>query len=116
MIGFGLRFRREGEDLDSWLGLAASLALFAELHYVFTPVVSNENVSQGDFLRLLAYGVLLAGVWRAIRFAEFGRAVAEERARVAGRSTTGWRSTCSRSRRTRACSTRRPRPKERFSA
>jgi signal transduction histidine kinase len=26
---------------------------------------------------------LLAGVWRAIRFAEFGRAVAEERARVA---------------------------------
>jgi signal transduction histidine kinase len=40
-------------------------------------------VSQGDFLRLLSYGVLLAGVWRAIRFAEFGRAVAEERARVA---------------------------------
>ena len=38
---------------------------------------------QGDFLRLLAYGVLLVGVWRAIRFAEFGRAVAEERARVA---------------------------------
>ncbi len=62
---------------------AASLALFAELHYVFTPVVSNEYVSQGDFLRLLSYGVLLAGVWRAIRFAEFGRAVAEERARVA---------------------------------
>ena len=40
-------------------------------------------VSQGDFLRLLSYGVLLAGVWRAMRFAEFGRAVAEERARVA---------------------------------
>jgi signal transduction histidine kinase len=83
LIGFGLRFRREGDDLDSWLGLGASLALFAELHYVFTPVVSNEYVSQGDFLRLLSYGVLLAGVWRAIRFAEFGRAVAEERARVA---------------------------------
>jgi signal transduction histidine kinase len=83
LIGFGLRFRREGEDLDRWLGLGASLALFAELHYVFTPVVSNEYVSQGDFLRVLSYGVLLAGVWRAIRFAEFGRAVAEERARVA---------------------------------
>jgi signal transduction histidine kinase len=83
LIGFGLRFRREGEDLDRWLGLAVTLALFAELHYVFTPVVSNEYVSQGDFLRLLSYGVLLAGVWRAIRFAEFGRAVAEERARVA---------------------------------
>jgi signal transduction histidine kinase len=83
LIGFGLRFRREGEDLDRWLGLAVTLALFAELHFVFTPVVSNEYVSQGDFLRLLSYGVLLTGVWRAIRFAEFGRAVAEERARVA---------------------------------
>ena len=38
---------------------------------------------QSDFLRLLAYGVLLVGVWRAIGHAEFGRAVAEERARVA---------------------------------
>jgi signal transduction histidine kinase len=32
---------------------------------------------------MLGYGVLLVGAWRAIRFAEFGRAVAEERARVA---------------------------------
>jgi signal transduction histidine kinase len=38
---------------------------------------------QGDFLRLLAYVVLLLGVWRAISEAEFGRAVGEERARVA---------------------------------
>ena len=83
LIGFGLRFRREGEDLDRWLGLAMTLALFAQLHYVFAPVVSNEYVSQPDFLRLLSYGILLTGVWRAIRFAEFGRAVAEERARVA---------------------------------
>jgi signal transduction histidine kinase len=43
----------------------------------------SRFVSTGDFLRLLAYAVLLVGVWRAIRFAEFGRAVAEERARVA---------------------------------
>ena len=83
LIGFALHIRREGQDLDRWLGLAVTLFLFAELHYVFTPVVSNELVSQGDFLRLLSYAVLLAGVWRAIRFAEFGRAVAEERARVA---------------------------------
>ena len=83
VIGFGLRFRREGDDLDRWLGLAVTLMLFSQLHYVFAPVVSNEYVSQPDFLRLLSYGVLLAGVWRAIRFAEFGRAVAEERARVA---------------------------------
>jgi signal transduction histidine kinase len=32
---------------------------------------------------MIAYSVLLVGAWRAIRFAEFGRAVAEERARVA---------------------------------
>jgi signal transduction histidine kinase len=83
MIGWGLRFRARRNDLDRWLCLGATLALFAELHYVFTPLLSNRYVSQGDFLRLLSYGVLLVGVWRAIRFAEFGRAVAEERARVA---------------------------------
>jgi signal transduction histidine kinase len=63
--------------------LAATLALFAELHLVVTPVVSSEYVLQGDFLRLLAYGILLVGVWRAMAEAEFGRAVADERARVA---------------------------------
>jgi signal transduction histidine kinase len=83
VVGFGLRFRAVGEDLDRWLALAATLGLFSELHFVFTPTLSSGLVSQGDFLRLLSYGVLLAGVWRAIRFAEFGRAVAEERARVA---------------------------------
>ena len=83
MVGFGLRFRARGNDLDRWLCLGATLALFAELHYVFTPLLSSGYVSQGDFLRLLSYGVLLVGVWRAIRYAEFGRAVAEERARVA---------------------------------
>jgi signal transduction histidine kinase len=83
MVGFGLRFRARGNDLDRWLCLGATLALFAELHFVFTPLLSSRYVSQGDFLRVLSYGVLLVGVWRAIRFAEFGRAVAEERARVA---------------------------------
>jgi hypothetical protein len=83
MVGWGLRFRSHRNDLDRWLCLAATLALFAELHYVFTPLLSPRYVSQGDFLRLLSYSVLLVGVWRAIRFAEFGRAVSEERARVA---------------------------------
>ncbi|MGH3111385.1 MAG: sensor histidine kinase, partial [Gaiellaceae bacterium] len=69
--------------LDSWLCLAATLGFFAELHLLLTPVVSSEHVLQGDFLRLIAYGVLLVGVWRAIADAEFGRAVADERARVA---------------------------------
>jgi signal transduction histidine kinase len=83
LCGFGLRYRRYGEDLDRWIALAATLMLSADLHYIFTPVVASGVVSQGDFLRLLSYGLLLGGVWRAIRFAEFGRAVAEERARVA---------------------------------
>jgi len=83
VLGFGNRYRARGEDLDSWLALAATLTLFAELHYVLTPRMSSDFISQGDFLRLLSYGLLLVGVWRAISFAEFGRAVAEERARVA---------------------------------
>ncbi len=82
-LGFAARYRRHGEDLDSWLALAAALTLFAELHYVLTPRLSSDVVSQGDFLRVVAYGILLVGVWRAIRSAELGRAVAEERARVA---------------------------------
>ena len=83
LVGFGLRYRRHGRDLDSWMCLAATLALFADLHLVFNPVVSSDLVGQGDFLRVVAYGTLLVGVWRAISEAEFGRAVADERARVA---------------------------------
>jgi signal transduction histidine kinase len=83
VVGFGKRFHDRREDLDRWLALGATLMLFASLHYVFTPVLAAGSVSRGDFLRMLAYGVLLVGGWRAIRFAEFGRAVAEERARVA---------------------------------
>jgi signal transduction histidine kinase len=83
LVGFGLRFRKHARDLDSWICLAATLALFADLHLVFHPIVSSDVVLQGDFLRVVAYGVLLVGVWRAISQAEFGRAVADERARVA---------------------------------
>ncbi len=83
-VGFGLRFRRHGRELDSWLALALTLVVFADLNYVLAlPSLSTGYVLQGDFLRVLAYGVLLFGVWRAISDAEFGRAVAEERARVA---------------------------------
>jgi signal transduction histidine kinase len=83
LIGFGIRYRRYGRDLDSWLCLSVTLALFADLHLVLTPIVSSEFVLQGDFLRLIAFGLLLVGVWRAIADAEFGRAVADERGRVA---------------------------------
>jgi signal transduction histidine kinase len=83
LVGFGLRYRAHGEDLDRWLAFGATMWLFAELHAVFTPSLSSEYVSQSDFLLLVSYGVLLVGVWQAIRDAELGRVVAEERARVA---------------------------------
>ena len=83
VVGYGKRYHELREDLDSWLALGATLMLFASLHYVFTPVLAAGSVSRGDFLRVLAYGLLLVGAWRAISFAAFGRAVAEERARVA---------------------------------
>ena len=83
VTGFGLRYRRQGRDLDSWLALALTLVVFADLHYVLSPAHSNDDVLQSDFLRILAFAVLLVGVWRAMGQAEFGRAVAEERARVA---------------------------------
>jgi signal transduction histidine kinase len=83
VIGFAYRYRRLGEDLDRWLALGATLTLFANLDLLFEPVVAIRYVTQGDFLRLLAYGVLVVGVWRAIHASEMGRAVAEERARVA---------------------------------
>ena len=83
VIGWAERFRRRGDDLAQWLALGFTLMLFAALQLVFQPVLASRYVSQGDFLRMLSYALILVGAWRAIRFAEFGRAVAEERARVA---------------------------------
>jgi signal transduction histidine kinase len=83
VMGFGLRFKNRGRDLDRWIALGTTLMLFASLNYVVSPLLASGAVSAGDFLRILAYGVLLVGVWRAIRSSEFGRAVADERARVA---------------------------------
>ncbi len=83
LIGFGLRYRNRGDDLSRWLGSAATLSLFSALYRVFAPLTPPTSVSVGDFLRVIAFGVLLVGVWRAISAAEFGRAVADERARVA---------------------------------
>jgi signal transduction histidine kinase len=82
-VGFGIRFRRDRRSMDSWLAVALTLLVFADLHYVLTPSLTGEFLLQGDFLRVLAYVVLLVAVWRAIRATEFGHAVSEERARVA---------------------------------
>jgi signal transduction histidine kinase len=83
VIGFADRYRRKREDLDRWLALGATLTLFARLDFLFEPVVAVRYVTQGDFLRLISYAVLVVGVWRAIHSSEVGRAIAEERARVA---------------------------------
>ena len=83
IVGFGLRYRKRLDDLDRWLAFGASLMLFSSLHLVFTPLLGNVAVSPGDFLRVLGYGAFCLGVWRAIKAAELGRAVAEERSRLA---------------------------------
>src|SRR4029077_9736120 len=57
--------------------------LVAALHLVFTPPRGASYVAAGEYMRLLAFALMLVGAWRAIRFAERGRAVAEERARFA---------------------------------
>jgi signal transduction histidine kinase len=81
-VAFSNRFRMHGEDLDQWLSYVAMLTLFASLGEIFTKS-TNMEVARGDALVLVANGVLLVGLWRAIRASEFGRVVAEERARVA---------------------------------
>jgi signal transduction histidine kinase len=83
VVGWGKRLARTGDDLAQWLALGFTLQLFAALHLVLSPPRGSTYVAEGDFLRLLAFGVILVGAWRAIRAAELGRAIAEERARVA---------------------------------
>jgi signal transduction histidine kinase len=83
VVGWGRRLAKTGDNLAQWLALGFTLQLFAALHLVFTPPRGTTYVAEGDFLRLLAFGLMLVGAWRSIRSAELGRAVAEERARVA---------------------------------
>jgi signal transduction histidine kinase len=83
VIGFAYRYRKLGEDLDRWLALGSTLTLFASIDFIFEPVVAVRYVTQADFIRLVADAVLVVGVCRAILASELGRAIAEERARVA---------------------------------
>jgi signal transduction histidine kinase len=83
VVGWGRLLARTGDDLAKWLALGFTLQGFAALHLVFTPPRGTTYVAAGDYLRMLAFALMLVGAWRAIRSAELGRAVAEERARVA---------------------------------
>jgi signal transduction histidine kinase len=82
-IAFSNRYRLRGEDLDQWLSYVATLTLFASLGQIFTNRIGAASFARADVLVLVANGILLVGLWRAIRASEFGRVVAEERARVA---------------------------------
>ncbi len=83
VVGFMHRYRRTSDELEHWLALGGTLTFYATLDFMLMPPARAGSVSLGDYLQLLAYGVLLVGAWHAIRAAEFGRAVAEERARLA---------------------------------
>jgi signal transduction histidine kinase len=83
VVGWGRMLAKSADDLARWLALSFTLLLFAALHLVFAPPRGTMYVAAGDYLRLLAFALMLVGAWRAIRSAELGRAVAEERARVA---------------------------------
>jgi len=61
VVGWGERFRVRQDDLSRWLALGFTLMLFAALQLVFQPLVAGDWVSQGDFLRMLAYVVILIG-------------------------------------------------------
>jgi signal transduction histidine kinase len=83
VVGWGRLLAKTRDDLAQWLALGFTLQLFAALHLVLTPPRGTMYVAAGDYLRLLAFALMVVGAWRAIRSAELGRAVAEERARVA---------------------------------
>ena len=53
---------RRGEPLLRWVAVAVVLAGFAKLDYALFPPLGPENVHLGDVLRVVAWGVLLAGV------------------------------------------------------
>jgi signal transduction histidine kinase len=93
-------YLRQGRVADGFLAIALVIAGFAELQQGFYPGVYTGLVTTGYFLRLLAYGVLLIGIYaeqradlRALRGAnasldrmritESERAALEERTRLA---------------------------------
>ena len=82
VVGWGMRFVRRGDDLARWLALGFTLMLFAALHLVFQPLLASSLVLRATSCACSRSSPLV-GAWRAIQFAEFGRAVADERARVA---------------------------------
>ena len=84
--GFTARATRTGDELERWLGAAASLGAFARVNYLLFPSLYSDYVYTGDVLRLGFYLLLLYGAGREIRAYWRGlaqTAVFEERRRIA---------------------------------
>ena len=91
---------RDHRPADTYLAIGLVLAAFSQVHAAVNPGSYAALVTTGDFLRVAFYAVLLAGVivqsrsdartiqqataeLRLLRDAEVGRALLEERGRVA---------------------------------
>ena len=96
-VGFGLRFRSHGRDLDRWLALALTLVVFADLHYVLT---TSPYLLYNDSLRLLAYASCSSGPGRPTGTRSWGERSPRNAPGSRVTFTTASRSTCSRSPRT----------------
>jgi signal transduction histidine kinase len=78
--------RRSARGLDAWFGASCTLQAIASLNYLLFPSLYSEWLYTGDFFRIAAYAVLVAGAGSEIRaywrLAAEGAAV-DERRRVA---------------------------------
>jgi signal transduction histidine kinase len=85
-LGFTARAGRDNDELLAWFALAATISGFSRLNYFLFPSIYTGWVYTGDFLRVIAYLLILVGVMRQIAlFQRRARqaAVLEERGRIA---------------------------------
>ena len=85
-VGFSRRAERTGDELLSWLAIAATVAAFARLNYFLFPSVFTDWVYTGDALRLVFFVLLMVGAVREISLyqRQLGEAATlEERRRIA---------------------------------
>lgn len=85
-LGFTVRARRDGDELLAWLALATTVSGFSRLNYFLFPSIYTGWVFTGDFLRVIAYLLILIGAMRQIALLQRQArraAVLEERSRIA---------------------------------
>jgi signal transduction histidine kinase len=85
-VGFARKARRTGDELMTWLAVAAVFGAFARLNYFLYPSLYTDWVYTGDFFRLAFYfAILLAALVEIRSYWEkvSQTAVLEERRRIA---------------------------------